>query len=122
MEQQTSLNDVPSGWQNGLTSDLSEILFSADVIQQRVAELGRLIEQDYRGQDLLVICVLNGAAMVVNDLIRQINLPLEVDYIGLSSYGSGVHSSGLVSITKDLDRSIEGRNVLIVDDIADTVC
>src|SRR5438309_11391790 len=97
-----------------------EVLFTQQQIAARVAELGAQIERDHRGKDVVLVGVLKGAFMFVSDLARQIDLPLSVDFIGLSSYGEETESSGVVKITSDLSRPIEGKHVLIVEDIVDT--
>ena len=97
-----------------------EVVFTKQQIADRVAELGAQIERDHRGKDLVLVGVLKGAFMFVSDLARQIDLPLSVDFIGLSSYGEETESSGVVKITSDLSRPIEGKHVLIVEDIVDT--
>lgn len=89
-------------------------------IQTRVAELGEQIRNDYEGKSLHVICVLNGAFLFMADLVRAIDLPLTVDFLSVSSYGSGQESSGEVKLVKDLDQSLQGRHVLLVEDIVDT--
>lgn len=103
-----------------LKKDVKEVLFTAEEIQARVAEMGKLIENDYRGKDLLVIAVLKGANMFLSDLIRHIDLPMEVDFMAASSYGNTTESSGVVRILKDLDYSIEGKDVLLIEDLIDT--
>ncbi len=100
--------------------DVERILFSEEDLCKRVREMGHEIATDHAGQSLLVISVLRGAAIFMADLVREINLPLEMDYMAVSSYGSGVKSSGIVSIQKDLSSSIEGRHVLIAEDILDS--
>jgi hypoxanthine phosphoribosyltransferase len=97
-----------------------EVLFTQQQIADRVAELAAQIERDHRGKDLVLVGVLKGAFVFVSDLARQIDLPLSVDFIGLSSYGEETESSGVVKITSDLSRPIEGKHVLIVEDIVDT--
>ena len=101
-------------------SDLSEVLYSADEINARVAELAARIDADYAGRDLLIIGVLNGAIMVVSDLQRAMKSHVEMDWMAVSSYGSGTQSSGVVRILKDLGTDIEGRDVMVVEDIIDT--
>ncbi len=103
-----------------LTSGVEEILIEEAALQARVAELGAEITADYRDRDLLLIGVLKGAIFFMADLMRQIDLPCEVDFMAISSYGAGVDSSGVVRILKDLDMSIENRNVVIVEDIVDS--
>jgi hypoxanthine phosphoribosyltransferase len=102
---------------------IGEILVPADDLQRRVKELGEEITRDYAGpppRDLLLICVLKGAVLFVSDLMRHIQVPCEVDFMAVASYGSATASSGVVRILKDLDASIEGRDVLIVEDIVDS--
>ncbi len=97
-----------------------EVLYTQQQIAGRVAELASEIERDHRGKELVLVGVLKGAFVFVSDLARQIDLPLSVDFIGLSSYGEETESSGVVKITSDLTRPIEGKHVLIVEDIVDT--
>jgi hypoxanthine phosphoribosyltransferase len=101
-------------------SAIGEILVQADDLQRRVRELGAAITKDYQGQDLLLVCVLKGAVFFLSDLMREIDLPCEVDFMAVASYGSATDSSGVVRILKDLDMPLEGRNVLIVEDIVDS--
>ena len=103
-----------------LEADVEEVLIEEDALKTRVAELGATITEDYRGRDLLLVGVLKGAVFFMADLMRRIELPCEVDFMAISSYGAGVDSSGVVRILKDLDVSIEGRNVLVVEDIVDS--
>lgn len=97
-----------------------DTLYSAETIAARVAELGRTITSDKRGEDLVVICILKGSFMFAADLIRQIDLPLSVEFLGVRSYGDDTEKSGEVQITSDLSRPIEGKDVLLVEDIVDT--
>ena len=99
---------------------VGEVLIEADALRARVAELGEEISAYYEGRDLLLIGVLKGAIFFMADLMRQIDVPCEVDFMAISSYGAGVDSSGVVRILKDLDVSVEGRNVLVVEDIVDS--
>lgn len=101
-------------------SYIAEILIPSDKLQARVAELGAEISRDYAGQDLLLLAVLKGSVIFLSDLMRQITVPHAIDFMATSSYGTGMESSGVVRILKDLDAPIEGRNVLIVEDIIDT--
>ncbi len=101
-------------------SYLEEILISTDVLQARIAEIGAQIDRDYAGQDLMLIAVLKGSILFMSDLMRHISIPHSIDFMATSSYGNALESSGVVRILKDLDTSIEGRNVLIVEDIIDT--
>jgi hypoxanthine phosphoribosyltransferase len=103
-----------------LADDIAEILIPTERLRARVRELAVEVEADYRGKDLLMIGVLKGALMFMVDLARQVDLPLELDFMAISSYGTGTESSGVVRIIKDLDTNIEGRHVLIVEDIVDT--
>lgn len=103
-----------------MEQDIQEVLFTREEIARKVKELGRTITEDYKEvENLLVICVLKGAVSFLTDLIREIDLPLTVDFMDLSSY-EGTTSSGKVRILKDLDTPVEGRHVLIVEDIIDT--
>ena len=97
-----------------------EILHDRQAIQRRVAELGAQIQRDHEGKDLVLIGVLKGAFVFVADLARAIDLPLSIDFVGLSSYGEATESSGVVKITSDLTRPIEGKHVVVVEDIIDT--
>src|SRR5215210_5037962 len=92
---------------------VGEILVPADELQQRVRELGAEISRDYAGSDLLLVGVLKGAVFFLSDLMREIEIPCEVDFMAVASYGSATESSGVVRILKDLDTPIEGRDVLI---------
>jgi hypoxanthine phosphoribosyltransferase len=101
--------------------DIAEILVQADDLQHRVRELGAEISRDYADSDpLLLVCVLKGAVFFLSDLMRAIDVPCEVDFMAVASYGSSTDSSGVVRILKDLDAPIEGRDVLIVEDIVDS--
>ena len=97
-----------------------EILVQPDDLQRRVSELGEEITRDYEGKDLLMICVLKGAVFFLSDLMRRVDLACEVDFMAVASYGDATESSGVVRILKDLDAPIEGRDVLIVEDIVDS--
>jgi hypoxanthine phosphoribosyltransferase len=99
---------------------IGEILVQADDLQHRVRQLGDQISQDYAGRDLLLVGVLKGAVFFLSDLMRHIEVPCEVDFMAVASYGSATQSSGVVRILKDLDAAIEGRDVLIVEDIVDS--
>ncbi|MEQ6902255.1 hypoxanthine phosphoribosyltransferase [Nocardioides sp. YIM 152588] len=100
--------------------DLTDILFTEKQIQDRLAEMAGEVERDYAGKDLVIVGVLRGAVMVMADLARSLNRHVEMDWMAVSSYGSGTKSSGVVRILKDLDADIAGRHVLIVDEIIDT--
>jgi hypoxanthine phosphoribosyltransferase len=97
-----------------------DVLFSQEQIAARVRELAAQIERDHRGQDVVLVGVLKGAFVFLGDLARAIDLPLAVDFINLSSYGEATESSGVVKITSDLSRPIEGKHVIIVEDVVDT--
>jgi hypoxanthine phosphoribosyltransferase len=97
-----------------------EVLISKEQIAQRVRELGGRIERDYQNKELVLLGVLKGSFLFISDLARAIDLPLSVDFIGLSSYGEATESSGVVKITSDLSRPIENKHVVIVEDIVDT--
>ena len=99
---------------------VGEILVSSEDLQRRVAELGAEINRDYEGRDLVMVCVLKGAALFLADLMRVLEIPCEIDFMAVSSYGSSTDSSGVVRILKDLDAPIEGRDVLIIEDIIDS--
>ena len=99
---------------------IGEILVQADELQHRVRQLGEEITRDYAGKDLLLVGVLKGAVFFLSDLMRHIEVPCEVDFMAVASYGSSTQSSGVVRILKDLDAAIEGRDVLIVEDIVDS--
>ena len=103
-----------------IDGELVEVLFTEAEIQARLAEMAGRIQADYEGQDLLIVGVLRGAVMVMADLSRALDRHLEMDWMAVSSYGSGTKSSGVVRILKDLDTDISGRHVLIVDEIIDT--
>jgi len=99
---------------------IGEVLVSREDLQRRVKELGAEISRDYEGRDLVMIGVLKGAVLFIADLMRHLTVPCEVDFMAVSSYGSSTDSSGVVRILKDLDAPIEGRDVLIVEDIIDS--
>ena len=99
---------------------IGDILVQADDLSHRVRQLGAEISRDYEGKDLVLVGVLKGAIFFLSDLMRQIEVPCEVDFMAVASYGSATDSSGVVRILKDLDTPIEGRDVLIVEDIVDS--
>jgi len=99
---------------------IKKILVTEEEIQKKLVEMGAAITEDYRGRDLLMIGVLKGAFMVMADLARHVDLPVEFDFMAVSSYGAATKTSGVVRILKDLDQEIEGRDVLIVEDIIDS--
>nr|WP_323127086.1 hypoxanthine phosphoribosyltransferase [Rubrobacter marinus] len=103
-----------------MMGDVAEILVPSAEIQEKVREMGERITRDYAGERLLLVGVLRGAVVVMGDLMRNIDLPCEIDFMDISSYGSGTSSSGVVRILKDLEEDISGRHVLVVEDIIDT--
>jgi hypoxanthine phosphoribosyltransferase len=103
-----------------LEQAVTEVLIDRDVLQRRIEELGEEISTDYAGRDLLLIGVLKGAVFFMADLMRNLTIPCEIDFMAISSYGDSTDSSGVVRILKDLDINIEGRDVLIVEDIIDS--
>ncbi len=103
-----------------MQNDIKEVLYSAEQINDKVKELGATLSKDFEGRKPLVICVLKGAFIFMADLVKAIDVPLELDFMAVSSYGQSTKSSGVVKIIKDLDVSVEGREVLIVEDIIDS--
>jgi len=101
-------------------ADLAHVLYTKEEIQARVAELAAQIDKDYEGRDILVVGVLKGAVMIMADLVRALKSHLTMDWMAVSSYGSGTQSSGVVRILKDLDSDLMGKHVLIVEDIIDS--
>jgi hypoxanthine phosphoribosyltransferase len=97
-----------------------EVLISADKIQERIAELGRQIAADYQGRPVVLVGILKGSFMFMADLARAMNLPVRLEFMGTKSYEKGTTTSGQVQLTKDLDKPIEGEDVLLVEDIIDT--
>ncbi|MDX6220733.1 MAG: tRNA(Ile)-lysidine synthase [Frankiales bacterium] len=100
--------------------EIEEILYSEQEIQDKVRELAKAIDEDYRGQELLLVGVLKGAVMVMADLARALETPVSMEFMAVSSYGSATSSSGVVRILKDLDREITDKHVLVVEDIIDS--
>ncbi|MEV5030793.1 hypoxanthine phosphoribosyltransferase [Paenibacillus sp. LPE1-1-1.1] len=103
-----------------MQNDIQEVLYDAQQIGEKVKELGATLSRDFGGRNPLVICVLKGAFIFMADLVKEITVPLEIDFMAVSSYGQSTKSSGVVKIIKDLDVSVEGRDVLIVEDIIDS--
>ena len=103
-----------------LYQDLSKILVSREHIALAVKGLGEKITHDYAGKEVVMVCILKGACVFFTDLIREVDLPIVTEFMSVSSYGSGTSSTGVVRIVKDLDRNIEGKDVLIVEDIVDS--
>jgi hypoxanthine phosphoribosyltransferase len=106
--------------QASLEHGVEQVLIDEETLQARIAELGEQISADYAGRDLLLLGVLKGAVFFMADLMRRLTVPCEIDFMAISSYGGATDSSGVVRILKDLDINIEGRNVLIVEDIIDS--
>jgi hypoxanthine phosphoribosyltransferase len=100
--------------------DIERVLISGEEVQEKIRELGARITEDYRGRDLLLVGVLKGAFVLMADLSRNVRLPLQFDFMAVSSYGVATKTSGVVRIMKDLDRDIEGKDVLLVEDIVDS--
>lgn len=103
-----------------MKSDIESVLISEEQLKEICKNLGAEISKDYWDKDLIVVCILKGASVFMSDLIRCIDHAIDVDFMAVSSYGMSTESSGVVKILKDLDTSVEGRNVLIVEDIVDT--
>lgn len=111
-------------WRLGESSDvhddIAKVLLDAETIQAKVRELGERLSRDYAGLNPVLICILKGAVIFTADLARHLTIPAKLDFMAISSYGAGVRTSGVVRILKDLDRSIEGEHVIIVEDIVDS--
>jgi hypoxanthine phosphoribosyltransferase len=105
---------------SGDETPIGEVLVQADDLQRRVGELAADVSRDYEGRDLVLVGVLKGAVFFVADLMRSLSVPCELDFMAVTSYGSATDSSGVVRILKDLDSNVEGRDVLIVEDIIDS--
>jgi hypoxanthine phosphoribosyltransferase len=106
--------------QNQYTHGIVKLLISEDRIQKRIRALARQIAKDFRGREVLCIGVLKGSFIFLADLARKVRIPLKMDFVRLASYGTGTRSSGKIKLTKDLETSLRGKDVLIVDDIVDT--
>jgi hypoxanthine phosphoribosyltransferase len=105
---------------SSMMPDVKEVLIPSSEIQEKVGEMGERVTEDYRGERPLLVGILRGAVVVLGDLMRNIDLPCEIDFMDISSYGTGTSSSGVVRILKDLEEDITDRHVLIVEDIIDT--
>ena len=105
---------------DNVEGDLAHVLLTEEQISDRIAEIAAEIDEAYQGRDLLLVGVLNGAVMVMADLARALSIHANMDWMAVSSYGSGTTSSGVVRILKDLERDVEGRDILIVEDILDS--
>lgn len=104
----------------GMNEDILQVLFTEEQLRQKCAELGARISRDYEGKNLLMVSVLKGSVVFMADLMRQITVPCGIDFMAVSSYGSGVKTSGVVRIIKNLDLDLAGRDILIVEDILDS--
>jgi hypoxanthine phosphoribosyltransferase len=111
--------DAPADFSQ-LSADIKEVLFTEETIRKRVAELGTSISRDYAGRDLIMVGVLKGVMMFMADLLRAVTIPVEVDFLAVSSYSSQDRNQGLVRLVKDLDVSINGRHLVFVEDVIDT--
>ncbi len=103
-----------------MLQDVETILLDEDVLANRIHELGEEISKDYAGEEVMLVGILKGASVFLSDLIRKISLPVYIDYMVVSSYGNSAETSGVVRIIKDLEDNIEGKNIIIVEDIIDT--
>ncbi len=103
-----------------MTGEQIEVLISSKEIEEKVKQLARQISDDYRGKKPLLVCVLKGAVVFLSDFMRHLDIPVEIDFMAVSSYGASTKSSGVVRILKDLEGSIEGKDIIIVEDIVDT--
>lgn len=103
-----------------MRNDIEKVLYSEEVILKKVKEMAKKISDDYREKDLLMVVILKGSVIFASDLIKNIDIPCDIDFMAVSSYGSGSESSGNVVIKKDIDGNVEGRDILIVEDIVDT--
>ena len=103
-----------------MNKDVKEILLTKEQIEGKVKELGKKITADYSGLDLLVVVILKGSMVFASDLIREIDLPVSIDFLAVSSYGNGTETAGKITIKKDLGCSVENRNLLIVEDVLDS--
>ena len=103
-----------------MMDDIEKVLFTKEQLAAKVAELGKQISEEYAGQDIFAVCILKGAIVFFSDLIRELKLPLSIDFMAISSYGNSTKTSGVVRILKDLDHPVEDRDVLVVEDIVDS--
>lgn len=103
-----------------MKEDIKEVLFSSDTLSEKVRELAGKISEDYKGKDLVVVGILKGSVIFAAELIKNISIQCEIDFMAVSSYGNSTETSGVVRILKDLDSNIEGKDILIVEDIVDT--
>lgn len=103
-----------------MKNDILDVLITEEELREKIKELGKIITEDYKDKDIMLVGVLKGCVLFLSDLSREINLPLSMDFMVVSSYGNSTKSSGVVRIVKDLERDISGKDVLIVEDIVDT--
>lgn len=103
-----------------MINDIESIIITKNQIDEKVKELGKIIAKDYSGKKLMLIGILKGSVVFISDLMREIDIPLEIDFMAVSSYGMSSKTSGIVKIIKDLDEDIEGKDILIVEDIIDS--
>lgn len=103
-----------------MKQDIQEILFSEEVLSKRIKELANEISEDYKGKNLVIVGILKGSVLFAAELIKNISVPCEIDFMAVSSYGDSTETSGVVRILKDLDSNIEGKDILLVEDIVDT--
>ncbi len=103
-----------------MANDIAQVLITEQQLKRRVKQLGKQISKDYAGKELVLVGILKGAAIFLADLVRQISIPVDYDFVAISSYGADTRSSGVVRLLKDLDASIESKHVLVVEDIVDT--
>lgn len=103
-----------------MNNDIKEILITEEEIENKIRELGAVLSKEYQDKKPLMICVLKGAVLFMADLVRHMSIPVELDFMAISSYGTSTESSGVVRILKDLDTTVEGRDIIIVEDIIDS--
>lgn len=103
-----------------MLQDIQEILYSEEQLRGRIKELGEQISRDYKGKELLLVGILKGSVMFMSDLLKEITIPCQMDFMAVSSYGMSSTSSGIVRVLKDLDYEIKGKNVLVIEDIIDS--
>lgn len=105
---------------DNMNANLSAVLFDENTIQKRIKEIGGQISDEYKDKNPILICILRGAAIFMSDLMRRMTIPMEIDFMSISSYGNSTQSSGVVRIRKDIDTDITGRHVIVVEDIVDS--
>ena len=103
-----------------MMNDKISVLISEEEVQQKVSELAKMISEEYEGREITLICILKGSVFFTCELAKRITVPVKIDFMSVSSYGSGTESSGRVKIIKDLDESVEGKDIIIVEDIIDS--